>query len=97
MADSPWYRWSGGDVVLTLRVQPHAKRDEIVGVHGAALKVRITAPPVDGAANTHLVEWLAELFDVPRSSIILESGESGRNKRIRVKAPRRLPMGMSPS
>lgn len=96
MTGAPWYCWSGDSVILTLRVQPRAKRDEIAGPHGDALKVRITAPPVDGAANAHLLAWLAELFDVPRANVTLESGEQGRNKRIRVKSPRLLLDGMSP-
>jgi uncharacterized protein (TIGR00251 family) len=85
-----WYRWQGDSVILTLRVQPRAKRDEISGLHGDALKVRITAPPVEGAANSHLVAWLAELFDVPRSHVTLEAGETGRNKRVRIRSPGRL-------
>ncbi len=90
-----WYQWRDGSVVVSLRVQPRAKRNEISGVHGDALKVRITAPPVDGAANAHLIVWLAELFGVPKANVTLESGESGRNKRVRIVNPRHLPEGMS--
>jgi hypothetical protein len=95
LAEPGWYRWQDDSVILTLRVQPRAKRDEVAGTYGDALKVRITAPPVEGAANAHLVAWLAELFDVPRAHVSLESGETGRNKRVRIKTPRRLLQGMS--
>lgn len=74
-----------------LRVQPRASRDEIVGPHGEALKVRITAPPVDGKANAHLIRFLAKVFRVAPNAITLLSGESGRNKRVVIKQPNTLP------
>jgi len=86
-----WYQWQGDDLVLSIRVQPRASRDEIVGPHGDALKVRITAPPVEGKANAHLLKFLAAAFDVPRASVTLLSGDSARGKRIRICAPRHLP------
>lgn len=89
-----WYRWDGNAVVITLRVVPRARRDEVVGPHGGALKVRITAPPVDGAANAHLVTWFAKLCKVPKARVIIESGEQGRSKRIRIVAPVALLPGM---
>lgn len=88
-----WYRWQGEDLLLTLRIQPRASRDEIAGPYGEALKVRITAPPVDGKANAHLLRFLAEVFDVPPSSVELVSGETGRDKRVRISRPKRLPEG----
>ncbi|HEY0722354.1 MAG TPA: DUF167 family protein [Gammaproteobacteria bacterium] len=87
-----WYRWQGEDLLLTLRLQPRASRDEIAGPYGDALKVRITAPPVDGKANAHLLRFLAELFDVAPSAVELLSGETGRDKRVRIQRPRRLPV-----
>jgi uncharacterized protein (TIGR00251 family) len=51
----PWYRWDGADLVLDCHLQPRSSADELVGDHGDALKIRITAPPVDGKANAHLV------------------------------------------
>ncbi len=86
-----WYRWQGEDLLLTLRLQPRASRDEIAGPYGEALKVRITAPPVDGKANAHLLRFLAELFGVAPSAVELLSGETGRDKRVRIRRPRRLP------
>ncbi len=85
-----WYRWEAGDLILALRVQPNAKRDEIVGPQGDRLRVRISAPPQDGRANAHLVRYLAAVFGVSRGQVTLLSGERGRDKRLRVAAPRRL-------
>jgi uncharacterized protein (TIGR00251 family) len=86
-----WYRWQGEDLLLTVRLQPRASRDEIVGPHGDALKIRITAPPVEGQANAHLIRFLATAFDVSRSQVSLVSGDTARSKQLRVHAPRRLP------
>jgi len=84
-------RWDGDDLILNVRVQPRASRDEIVGPHGDDLKIRITAPPVDGRANTHLIRFLAKIFAVPRGRVALLTGDSGRSKRLRISAPNRLP------
>ena len=86
-----WYRWQGEDLLLTLRIQPRASRDEIAGPYGEALKVRITAPPVDGKANAHLLRFLAELFGVPLASVELLGGETGRDKRVKISRPKHLP------
>ena len=67
-------------VRLTVRVQPRARANEIVGRHGDALKVRLTAPPVDGAANEALVELLAKAFGIPRRAVTIVSGASSRTK-----------------
>ena len=67
-----------------MRVQPRASRTELAGRHGDALKVRISAPPVDGAANDALVRFLADWLAVPRSSVRLEAGATGRTKILAV-------------
>lgn len=90
-----FYRWNGDDLLLTLRVQPRASRDELVGPHGDALKVRITTPPVEGAANLHLQRLFAQLCAVSPAQVSLISGESGRNNRLRVCSPRSLPPGVA--
>jgi len=94
---SDWYRWDGEDLVLTIKVQPRASRDELAEPLGDALKVRITAPPVDGKANAHLIGFLAKTFGVAKSAVLLESGDTGRNKRLRVKKPRRVPEILHPT
>ena len=65
-------------------MQPRASRTELAGRHGDALKVRLVAPPVEGAANAALVRYLAQVVDVPRASIKLLSGHSGRRKLVQV-------------
>ncbi len=78
-------------MIVALQIQPRASRDEIVGPHGAYLRVRITAPPVDGKANRHLCAFLAKLCGVAKSAVTLESGTVGRRKQVRIAAPRHLP------
>ncbi len=92
-----WYRWDGADLILHVRVQPRAGRDEWLEPRADRMQLRIAAPPVDGKANTHLREFLAALFGVAKSQIILLAGESGRDKRLRVAAPRHLPPGIEPA
>ena len=75
---------------FALRVQPRASRNAIAGIvssgtQGDAVKLAITAPPVDGKANQAVIEFLAEFFRVPKSSITIVSGETGRNKLIAVR------------
>lgn len=84
-------RRDGDDIVLSCHLQPRASRDEWVGLHDDALKLRIQAPPVDGAANKALVKFLANQFGVARQQVILEQGESSRRKRVRILAPEKLP------
>jgi len=69
---------------ILVRVIPRAKRTETAGFRGDALVVRLAAPPVDGAANDALIEFLAESLHVPRRAIHIISGERGRLKRVAV-------------
>lgn len=71
-------------VTFAVRVQPRAKRNAIVGELGEALKIALTAPPVDGKANRACIEFFSDLLQVPRSAITIASGESSRNKVLRV-------------
>lgn len=91
-----WLRWDGPDLVLSLHIQPGARKDEIAGPHGERLKIRITAPPVDGKANKHLLKYLARCFGVATSQVELLSGQSGREKRVRIHQPASLPDIISP-
>ena len=70
----------GGTVRLRIRAQPRASRTEVVGEHGGALKVRVAAPPVDGAANDELVRFIAKRVGVAQSSVRVVSGDAGRSK-----------------
>lgn len=83
------------DLILDVHVQPRAAKDEVAGFHGGRLKIRITAPPVDGKANRHLTGFLAEVFGVPKRDVILLAGESGRDKRFRIVSPKTLPAFLS--
>jgi len=85
-----WYRWDGDDLVLTLRVQPRAARDEL-RLETTRLRARITAPPVDGAANAHLLRFLAAQFGVAPSRTELIRGAASREKVVRITAPKTLP------
>jgi uncharacterized protein len=69
---------------FAVKVQPRAKKNSITGELGDALKLALTAPPVDGRANEACIEFFANLLDVPRSSITIASGETSRRKVIRV-------------
>lgn len=77
-------RESGGGVMFAVKVHPRAKKNAIEGEVGDALKLSLTAPPIDGKANQACVEFLAKLLKVPRSSVTIASGQTGRNKVIRV-------------
>ena len=84
-------RRDGDDLILSLRIQPKASRDEVCGTHNDAIKIRITAPPVDGKANAYLIKFLAKLFKVPKGQVELISGETGRDKVVCIRAPKAIP------
>lgn len=71
-------------VRLRLRIQPRASREEVAGLAGDAIRIRLTAPPVDGTANDALVRFLARRLKVSRSAVELVSGRSGRTKLVAV-------------
>lgn len=77
-------RASDAGVRFAVRVQPRASRSEIVGVHGDAMKIRLSAPPVDGAANEALVELIADVLGVGRRAVRIVSGEASRSKVVEV-------------
>ncbi len=77
-------RESGGGVTFAVKVHPRAKKNAITGEMGEALKIALTAPPVEGRANQALVDFLAEVLRVPRASVSIAAGQSSRNKVIRV-------------
>jgi len=75
---------TAGGVSIRVHIQPRASRTEVLGLHGNALKIRLAAAPVDGAANDALIRLLASLLDVPRSAVTVTSGRSGRRKTVTV-------------
>jgi len=90
-----WYRWQGDHLILNIRVQPGASRNEIAGPVGDYLKIRLTSPPVDGKANKHLLAFLAKLCGVGKTRVELLSGAGARNKRVAIARPGKLPEGVS--
>ncbi|XTZ39088.1 DUF167 family protein YggU [Salmonella enterica] len=78
-------------LILRLYIQPKASRDSIIGLHGDEVKVAITAPPVDGQANAHLVKYLAKQFRVAKSQVVIEKGELGRHKQVKISYPQQIP------
>jgi uncharacterized protein (TIGR00251 family) len=81
---SPYLQETRDGVILRVKVQPRASRDEVTGAHGDALKVRIAAPPVAGAANVHLVTILAKKLGVSRGQLELRTGFTSRLKSIAI-------------
>jgi uncharacterized protein (TIGR00251 family) len=71
-------------ISLTVRVQPNARRDEIVGLYGDALKIKVAAPAVDNKANAALVEFLGGTLGVPKSAIVIRHGATGRRKVLEI-------------
>ena len=78
------YSEKDGMLIFKVRVVPRASRSEIVGEHDGALRVRIAAPPVDGAANEELVRLLARKLGVSRSAIRITGGHTSKLKQLRV-------------
>jgi uncharacterized protein (TIGR00251 family) len=70
--------------ILDIRVVPRAPRSRVDGTRGAAILIRLAAPPVDGAANDALVAFLAEVLRLPRRQVTIVSGEKSRDKRVRI-------------
>ena len=81
---SGWCRRSGDVVTLTLHIQPGAKRTEVAGLHGDALKIRLAAPPIEGRANEALLKFIAESFGVPLRQVELKQGGQSRHKVVAV-------------
>ncbi|HEU4869825.1 MAG TPA: DUF167 domain-containing protein [Pyrinomonadaceae bacterium] len=78
------HQFREGRLVFRVQVAPRSSRSEIVGEHNGALRVRLAAPPVDGAANEELIHVLAKVFKVSRSAVTILSGHSGRLKQVSI-------------
>ena len=98
MAD--FYQWGTKEqLTLFCHLQPRASNNEFAGQHGERLKVRITAPPVDGKANTQLIKFIAQQFGAAKTRVSISCGESGRHKIVQIKQPGVLPksLGIAPN
>ncbi|MEE8389091.1 MAG: DUF167 family protein [Acidiferrobacterales bacterium] len=95
---SSWYRWQGDTLILLLNIHPRANRDEFAGVRDERLKLRITAAPVDGAANTRLIHFLARQFGIAKRDVNLIRGDHNRAETFHISSPKKLPpdLGLSP-
>lgn len=82
MAD--WYQLKDDCLTLTVHVQPGAKRTEVIGLHGDALKIRVAATAVEGQANARLLDFLRKAFKVPARRISLKHGERARRKVVEI-------------
>lgn len=87
MSDDQQSAWQqdGEDLLLTLFVQPRSSRNRICGLHEGGLKISLTSPPVDGAANDDCCRFLAKQLGVPRSAVKIVTGERSRHKRLKIK------------
>lgn len=94
------YQWQGDCLLLHCQLQPRSSRNAIVGTIGAGtredthferLKICITAPPVDGKANKHLIATVAKWFGTAKSQVSIIRGETGRQKTLRIEHPTRFP------
>ena len=83
---SVWLHTDGDGVILNLHIQPGAKKTEVVGQHGDALKIRLAAPPVDGKANAALLAFIAEKVGTGRTAVELVGGQTSRAKRVSIHA-----------
>lgn len=82
-----WFYWRDESLFLHVYLQPRASADKIVGPHGDCLKIRLTAPPIDGRANQYLIKFLARCFKVPEQRVIITCGELSRKKWVRIDKP----------
>ncbi|WNO09346.1 DUF167 family protein [Teredinibacter sp. KSP-S5-2] len=87
------YLWQGDSLILHCHLQPKSSHDEFCGLHGDRIKIRITAPPIDGKANSHLLKFLSKSFGVAKSRITIVSGELSRQKTVSISNPTKVPEG----
>jgi uncharacterized protein (TIGR00251 family) len=88
---STHFSWQGDNLLLHCYAQPKSSKDELIGIHDNQLKVKITAPPVDGKANAHLCKFLSKEFGVAKSKVTVVKGLTGRQKTIVIINPSNLP------
>ena len=82
-----FYHWQAGTLIFNIHLQPRASRNAIIGLHNNAVKISLTSPPIDGAANKQLIQFLAKQFHVKKTDLSLLLGEHSRHKRISVRNP----------
>ncbi|SFM70900.1 DUF167 domain-containing protein [Nitrosomonas communis] len=91
-----WYQYdSNSNLILALYIQPGAKHTELVGLHGNALKIKLSAPPVEGKANKALLKFLAERFQVSLRQVSIKQGAQSRYKIVEIYQPSLGPQVLS--
>ncbi len=80
-----FYDAKGDGIILRVHLQPRAKKNEIVGIHGDSIKIRLKAPPVDGKANEEARRFLAKVLGIKRQQVILKTGTTSRSKSFLIK------------
>ncbi len=78
----PFIQENNNGIILNVLIQPRSSKNMIAGIHGDALKIKLTAPPVDGAANKMCIQYLSQWLKIPKSAIEIIAGHSSRNKRV---------------
>lgn len=86
-----FYRWQQNNLLLHCYLQPRASRTEITGLHDGALRIRVTAPPVDNAANKELIAFLAKQLGLAKRQVEISAGASGRKKTVRLNGLEEFP------
>jgi len=92
-----WYHRVENTIFLTLHIQPGAKHSEISGLHGAALKIRLAAPPTEGRANKALLRFIADKMEVPLRQVSLERGTKSRSKVVAITGSTMNPESLLPT
>lgn len=88
---STWAKKTTAGWLLAIHTQPGARKNEVAGIHGDALKIRVAAPPVEGRANAALAAFIAKALGVPRKNVTVVKGESSRRKTVLVSIPDAAP------
>lgn len=84
-------RWDGENLILEIRLQPRASENSLPGIENGRVRIRVTAAPVDDAANRRMIAILAKEFGVAKSKVRLLAGSRQRDKRVAIETPRRRP------
>lgn len=82
-----WFYWRDESLFLHIYLQPRASSDKVIGIHDDCLKIRLTAPPIEGRANAYLIKFLAKCFKVPEQRVNITQGEQSRKKWVRIDSP----------
>jgi uncharacterized protein (TIGR00251 family) len=83
----PFYEKKTDGILLRVYVQPRSSKNALIGIHGESLKIKLTAPPVEGAANAMCLAFLSKLLNVPKSHLNIVSGKTGRHKKVMIRIP----------